>query len=88
MSHDHGGWLLLLGPGGGIGFYWAMFRYYRNTDKSYDFEHEAGVAVKTVTGMENDQKIDHITRTRESRAEGDNVKEYRQRVQRVPGKDG
>ncbi|MBS0194540.1 MAG: hypothetical protein JSR34_09850 [Proteobacteria bacterium] len=86
--HDSGTWILLLGPAGGIGFYWAMYRYYRNTDKSYDFEHEAGVDAKPVTGGEMDQKIGEITGTRESRVAGDNVREYRQRVQRVRGDSG
>lgn len=86
MSHDGGsGWLLLLGPGGGVGFYWAMFRYYRNTDKSNAFERETAVDAKPVTGMESDHKVDETIGTRESRIEGDNVREYRKRVQRVGG---
>lgn len=84
MSHDGGsGWLLLLGPGGGVGFYWAMFRYYRNTDKSNAFERETAVVAKPVTGAEDDRKVDEVTGTQRPRIEGDNVKAYRQRVERI-----
>jgi len=38
MSDNSSLALLLLGPGGGIGLYWALYRYYRNTDKSHAFE--------------------------------------------------
>ena len=30
MSDDGGLWLLMLGPTGGAGLYWALYRYYRN----------------------------------------------------------
>lgn len=80
---DDGSWLLLAGPAGAVGFYWAMYRYYRNTDKSNAFERETAVNAQPVTGMEEDHKVDEVTGTRESRIEGDNVREYRQRVQRI-----
>ncbi|WP_374248048.1 hypothetical protein [Thermomonas sp.] len=80
---DHGTWLLLLGPAGSAGFYWAMYRYYRNTDKSHAFERETAVDAKPVTGMQDDHKIDEVHGTRETRIDGDNVREYRKRVQRI-----
>ncbi|MCC7097625.1 MAG: hypothetical protein IT472_10640 [Thermomonas sp.] len=84
MSDDGGLFMLLLGPAGGAGFYWAMYRYYRNTDKSHSFEHETAVESKLVEGEEKDIKIDEITGTRDKRIKGDNVSEYRRRVTRIP----
>lgn len=86
MSSDGGMWLLLLGPAGATGVYWTLYRYYRNTDKSHDFEHETAVVAKPVAGSEH--KVDEIEGTRESRIRGDNVRAYRKRVQRVPGDGG
>ena len=80
MSHD-GLWVLLLGPGGATGLYWMLYRYYRNTDKSYNYEHEAAVEAKPVVG--EDVKVGEVTGTRESRIDGNNVHSYRDRVQRV-----
>ncbi|MDE2408033.1 MAG: hypothetical protein KGL91_09250 [Xanthomonadaceae bacterium] len=75
--------LLLLGPAGGAGLYWALYRYYRNTDKSHAFERETAIDAKPVTGMQGDHKVDEVRGTRETRIKGDNVGEYRHRVQRV-----
>ncbi|MEO6800156.1 MAG: hypothetical protein ABI178_09485 [Rhodanobacter sp.] len=86
MSHDGGMWILLLGPAGATGLYWALYRYYRNTDKSHDFEHETAVVAKPVTGAE--QKVDEVKGTREIRINGDNVRQYRKRVTRVQGDTG
>ena len=83
MSGDGGMWLLLAGPAGATGLYWALYRYYRNTDKSHDFEHETAVVAKPVTGSDN--KVDEVRGTRETRIKGDNVREYRKRVQRIEG---
>jgi hypothetical protein len=81
MSDDGGSLaLLLLGPAGGIGLYWALYRYYRNTDKSHAFERETKVDAKPVTG--SDLKVGTNNGTRESRIAGDNVSEYRRRVAR------
>jgi hypothetical protein len=49
MSDDGGLSILLLGPAGATGLYWFLYRYYRNTDKSHDFEHETAVVAKPVT---------------------------------------
>ena len=78
---DGGLALLLLGPAGGAGLYWAFYRYYRNTDKSQAFERETKVDAQPITG--SDVQIGTNNGTRESRIEGDNVREYRQRVQRM-----
>lgn len=80
MSHGGGLGILLLGPAGGIGLYWMLYRYYRNTDKSFAFERETAVVAKPVTGT--DEKVDEVKATQESRIPGDNVREYRKRVQR------
>lgn len=73
--------LLLLGPAGAIGLYWALYRYYRNTDKSHAFERETAVKAEPVTGT--DHKVDEVRGTKRTRINGDNVGEYRQRVKRV-----
>jgi hypothetical protein len=79
---DHGGLaILLLGPAGATGLYWMLYRYYRNTDKSYDFEHQAKVEAKPVVG--DDTKVGAVTGTRESQINGNNVRSYRNRVRRV-----
>jgi len=81
MSDDSGLWLLALGPAGGIGLYWALYRYYRNTDKSHAFERETKVEAKPVTG--EDQQIGTNNGTRDSEIEGNNVSDYRDRVGRI-----
>jgi len=81
MSDDGSLAILLLGPAGATGLYWALYRYYRNTDKSHAFEHETAVEAKPVTG--SDRKIDEVKGTRETRIDGDNLGEYRRRVKRL-----
>ena len=82
MSDDGGLALLLLGPAGGAGLYWMLYRYYRNTDKSHRFEQETIVdQTAPITG--DDVKVDEVRGTRETRIRGANVGEHRQRVQRV-----
>jgi len=81
MSDDGGLWLLLSGPASATGLYWALYRYYRNTDKSHAFEHETAVEAKPVTGA--DEKVGEVKGTQATRIPGDNVHAYRQRVQRV-----
>ncbi|PZO11016.1 MAG: hypothetical protein DCF27_01290 [Lysobacteraceae bacterium] len=83
MSDDGGFWLLALGPAGAGALYWALYRYYRNTDKSHAFEHETIVEAKPITGSEH--KVSEIKGTRNSRIVGDNGGAYRTRVQRVRG---
>jgi len=81
MSDENGLALLALGPAGAVGLYWALYRYYRNTDKSHAFERETRVEAKPVTG--SDSKVGTNNGTQEKRIEGDNVQEYRRRVQRI-----
>jgi hypothetical protein len=83
MSEDGGLWLLLAGPAGATALYWALYRYYRNTDKSHAFERETKVDAKPVTGW--DEKVDEIEGTQRSRIEGENGSAYRQRVERIQG---
>lgn len=85
MNDDGGLWLLLLGPTGATALYWALYRYYRNTDKSHAFERETTIDAKPVTGANADRKVDEVKGTRETRIKGDNVREYRKRVQRLRG---
>lgn len=73
--------VLALGPVSAVGFYWAMVRHYRNTDKSHAFEHETAVEVLALTGSEADRKVDEIRGTRSMRIAGDNAGNHRQRVQ-------
>ena len=80
MSDDGGLWLLLSGPASATGLYWALYRYYRNTDKSHAFERETIVEAKPVTSA--DAKVDEVKGTRATRIPGDNVRAYRQRVRR------
>jgi hypothetical protein len=89
MSDDSSLALLLLGPAGGTGLYWLLYRYYRNTDKSHAFERETKIDAKPVTGT--DAQIGEVTGVKNSRIPGDNVRDYRERVERMPGpppKDG
>jgi hypothetical protein len=81
MSDDGGLAILLLGPAGGTGLYWLLYRYYRNTDKSHAFERETKVDAKPATGT--DQKVGTVEGVRNSRIEGDNVGDYRERVERM-----
>ena len=84
MSDDNGILLLLaVGPAAATGLYWGLYRHYRNTDKSHAFEHETAINAKPITGSE--QKVDQIEGTRESKISGNNVSDYRKRVQRVQG---
>ena len=73
--------LLALGPAGGAGLYWSLYRYYRNTDKSHSFETETRVEAQPITG--NDHKVDEIKGTKRSDIEGGNHTNHRKRVQRV-----
>ena len=83
MSDDGGLALLLLGPAGGGGLYWMLYRYYRNTDKSHAFERETEVKAQPVTGAERDRKVDEVKGTQASQIRGNNVGDFRKRVQRM-----
>ena len=82
MNDDGGLWLLLLlGPAGATALYWALYRYYRNTDKSHAFEHETTVKAEPVTG--SDQKVNEVRGTQQTRISGDNLRDFRKRVRRI-----
>lgn len=74
-------WLLAAGPAGAVVTYWTLYRYYRNTDKSHEYERDTIIKGQPVQGGE--ERIDHISRTRESKMDGANHKKHRERVQRV-----
>ncbi|WP_200948048.1 hypothetical protein [Nocardioides sp. Soil774] len=74
-------WILAAGPAGAIGTYWAIYRYYRNTDKSHAYERDTLIEAQPVQGAE--EKVDHISRTRDSDIDGDNSAKHRERVQRI-----
>ena len=74
-------WLLAAGPAGAGATYWALYRYYRNNDKSHAFERDTLIKAQPVTGDED--KIDHISRTRDSDIDGDNSEKHRSRVERL-----
>ncbi|MBD8525392.1 hypothetical protein [Pseudomarimonas arenosa] len=84
MSDDSGLWLLALGPAGAAGLYWALYRHYRNTDKSHSFEHETEVKAQPVTGSEH--KVGEVKGTRDQSISGDNVSAFRKRVRRAAGR--
>ena len=83
MDGDGVLFLLALGPASGVGLYWMLYRYYRNTDKSHSFERETDIKAQPVTGADQDMKIDAIQGTQETQIRGNNVGDYRRRVQRT-----
>ena len=80
-SDDTPWFLLLMGPAGAGGVYWALFQYYRNTNKSHDFENETIIESQPVTGK--DHKVDEVRGTERTRIKGDNASGYRSRVKRL-----
>ena len=81
MSDDGGLWRLAVGPAGAGALYWALYRYYRNTDKSHAFEHETAVDAQPVNGSHH--KVSQVKGTQATRISGDNVRQYRKRVRRI-----
>ncbi|CAA9377486.1 MAG: hypothetical protein AVDCRST_MAG32-1335 [uncultured Nocardioides sp.] len=80
-SDDAVMWLLAAGPAGAVATYWALYRYYRNTDKSHAFERDTLIQARPVEGAQ--EKVDHISRTRDSDIDGDNSSDHRSRVERL-----
>ncbi len=74
-------WLLALGPAGAGGVYFGLWRYYRNTQRSHDFERETRIQAQPATG--NDAKVNEVKGTKKSKIDGDNHTNHRQRVQRL-----
>jgi hypothetical protein len=85
MTMDSDGilFLLALGPASAAGLYWMLYRYYRNTDKSHSFERETEIKAQPVTGADQDMKVNEIHGTQETQIRGNNVGDYRRRVQRT-----
>ncbi|GAA4129183.1 hypothetical protein GCM10022215_41370 [Nocardioides fonticola] len=81
LASDGGVWLLAAGPAGAVTTYWLIYRYYRNNDKTHEFERDTLIAAQPVEGGE--EKVDHISRTRDSDIDGDNHRQHRSRVDRV-----
>lgn len=79
-SSGDASWILLLGPAGGGATYFGIYRYYRNVHKTHAFEHETRISAQPITG--DDLKVREIKGTRQSRIDGDNRYDHRQRVQR------
>ncbi len=74
-------WLLAAGPAGAAATYWSLYRYYRNTDKSHAFERDTLIEAQPVQGGK--ERVDHISKTRDSDIDGDNSSDHRARVQRL-----
>ncbi len=83
MDNDSTLAILAIGPAGAIGLYWMLYRYYRNTDKSHSFERETGIEAQPITGADADTKVNEVTGTRETTIRGNNVGDYRKRVERI-----
>ena len=81
MSVDNGLWLLALGPAGASALYWALYRYYRNTDKSHAYERDTIIEAQPVQGGE--RKTGHISKTKKSGISGGNSSDYPSPVQRI-----
>ncbi len=81
MNEESDLWLLLMGPAGSALLYWALYRYYRNTDKSHAFERETAVVAKPVTGSDN--KVGEVKGTEKSRISDENTRQNRKRVTRI-----
>jgi hypothetical protein len=80
-SGDGALWLLAAGPAGAAATYWALYRYYRNNDKSHAFERDTLIEAQPVQGQE--ERINHISKTRDSNIDGDNSEKHRKRVERM-----
>lgn len=73
-------WILAAGPVGGAATYWALFRYYRNTDKSHHYERDTIIETQPIRGTDEWEK--KIFRTRDAFTKGRNDEDHRARVQR------
>ena len=81
-SSDEGAlWLLAAGPAGAAATYYSLYRYYRNNDKSHAFERDTIIEAQKVEGER--EKINHISKTRDSDIDGDNSNSHRKRVERL-----
>lgn len=80
---DESGILALLasGPLAGAGVYWAIWKYYRNADKSHSYERETDIFAQPVTGW--DRYLGERTGLSKSSINGRNESRHRKRVQRM-----
>lgn len=86
-SSDSGGGgfqlaLVVAGPVAGTALYAAVYRYYRNADKTDEFERETKIELKTAIGGQ-DEKVDEVKGTRDRRIDGDNARDFRRRVAKL-----
>lgn len=72
---------LAMGPFSAFGFFMAIWRRYRNTDKSYQYERDTAIEAQPATGW--DVKVGSKNRQKREEIEGRNSGKNRQRVQRV-----
>lgn len=74
--------ILAVPPGVAAAIYYFTYRYYRNQDKRYNYEHE------TETEMFNpqrfDSKVDHRKGLKKKRIAGHNSENHIARVRRLP----
>lgn len=61
-------------------FYYAVYRRYRNHDKSYQYEQNTDVKISNL--QHSDVQIDVVKGTSDRKIKGDNSNEHRNRVQR------
>ena len=83
MSGEEQDWIYMLlaaGPTGAALFYWYMYRFCRNTDKSHGFERETAIDAEEDTCK--DYNIGDNNRTRQRSIRGENSKSFSDRVQR------
>lgn len=73
--------LLLAGPAAAGGVYWGLYRYYRNTDKSHQYERDTVIESQPVTG--SDTRVGSVSGVSNSRISGDNSRKHRTRVRRL-----
>lgn len=71
--------ILLVGPAGGVAFYTFVYLYYRNTNKSHNFEHETAVKVSNM--RRHDRKVKELRGVRDASTDHANTHTHRVRVQ-------
>lgn len=69
------------GPGVFVGVYYAIYRYYRNTDKRHEYERETEVSVGNLQA--GDHRRGSKNRQRNRTMNGANEDDHLQRVRRI-----
>lgn len=80
-SFEVGEWIFLAGPIAGGAMYWLIFQYYRNTNKSHQYERET--KIESQPAVINDVKVRTRRKTSQSKTPNENGKDHRRRVQRI-----